>query len=128
MPVIAAGGICDQAGIRAAMQLGAAGVQMGTVYLLCDQTNTSALHRAALQDASLHTALTNVFSGGPARESLTVRCLNWGWSALMHRHFRRQPRRWRRCEVLQKQPAAGTFHRYGPVRTAAVAGRWMPDC
>ncbi|MBN3561655.1 NAD(P)H-dependent flavin oxidoreductase [Aliamphritea spongicola] len=67
VPVIAAGGICDQAGIRAAMQLGAAGVQMGTVYLLCDQTNTSALHRAALQDASLHTALTNVFSGGPAR-------------------------------------------------------------
>lgn len=67
VPVIAAGGICDQAGIRAAMQLGAAGVQMGTVYLLCDQTNTSALHRAALQDTSVHTALTNVFSGGPAR-------------------------------------------------------------
>ncbi len=67
VPVIAAGGICDLAGIRAAMQLGAAGVQMGTVYLLCDQTNTTALHRAALQDTAAHTALTNVFSGGPAR-------------------------------------------------------------
>ncbi|WP_261841368.1 NAD(P)H-dependent flavin oxidoreductase [Aliamphritea ceti] len=67
VPVIAAGGICDQAGIRAAMQLGAAGVQLGTVYLLCDQAQTSTLHRQALQDQNTYTALTNVFSGGPAR-------------------------------------------------------------
>jgi nitronate monooxygenase len=67
-PVIAAGGIADAAGVRAALALGAAGVQVGTAYLLCPQASTSSVHRAALQsDASRHTALTNLFSGRPAR-------------------------------------------------------------
>jgi nitronate monooxygenase len=67
-PVIAAGGIADAAGVRAAMALGAAGVQVGTAYLLCPEAATSPVHRAALQsDASRHTALTNLFSGRPAR-------------------------------------------------------------
>lgn len=68
LPVIAAGGIVNAEGVAAAMALGAAGVQMGTAYLLCHESTTSALHRAALQsDAACHTALTNVFSGRPAR-------------------------------------------------------------
>lgn len=68
VPVIAAGGIADAAGIRAAMALGAAGVQVGTAYLLCPEATTSAVHRQALQaDSARHTALTNVFSGRPAR-------------------------------------------------------------
>ena len=68
IPVIAAGGIATVDDIRAAMDLGAAGVQLGTVYLLCDEANTTPLHRAALQsEAAQHTALTNVFSGRPAR-------------------------------------------------------------
>lgn len=68
VPVIAAGGIADAAGVRAAMALGAAGVQVGTAYLCCPQATTSALHRAALQsEAARHTALTNVFTGRPAR-------------------------------------------------------------
>ncbi|HQY71100.1 MAG TPA: nitronate monooxygenase [Pseudomonadales bacterium] len=67
-PVIAAGGIADRAGIGAALALGAAGVQLGTVYLLCPESTTSAVHRAALQSpAARHTALTNVFTGRPAR-------------------------------------------------------------
>jgi nitronate monooxygenase len=67
-PVIAAGGIADAAGVRAAMALGAAGVQVGTAYLLCPEATTSAVHRAALQSgAAVHTALTNLFSGRPAR-------------------------------------------------------------
>jgi nitronate monooxygenase len=67
-PVIAAGGIADAAGVRAAMALGAAGVQIGTAYLLCPEATTSAIHRAALKsDAARTTALTNVFSGRPAR-------------------------------------------------------------
>jgi nitronate monooxygenase len=50
------------------MTLGAAGVQVGTAYLLCAEATTSAVHRAALQgDAARHTALTNLFSGRPAR-------------------------------------------------------------
>jgi nitronate monooxygenase len=68
VPVIAAGGIADAAGVAAAMALGASGVQVGTAYLLCTEATTSAVHRAALQsDASRHTALTNVFTGRPAR-------------------------------------------------------------
>jgi nitronate monooxygenase len=68
VPVIAAGGITDASGVAAAMALGAAGVQVGTAYLLCPESRTSAVHRAALasKDAR-HTALTNLFTGRPAR-------------------------------------------------------------
>ena len=68
VPVIAAGGIADSKGIAAAMALGAAGVQIGTAYLLCPEATTSALHRAALKsDRARLTAVTNVFTGRPAR-------------------------------------------------------------
>ena len=67
-PVIAAGGIADASGVAAALALGAAGVQVGTAYLLCPEATTSAVHGAALKsEAARHTALTNVFSGRPAR-------------------------------------------------------------
>jgi nitronate monooxygenase len=67
-PVIAAGGIADAKGVRAALALGAIGVQVGTAYLLCPEATTSAVHRAALKsEAARHTALTNVFTGRPAR-------------------------------------------------------------
>jgi nitronate monooxygenase len=68
VPVIAAGGIADARGVSAAMALGAAGVQIGTAYLLCPEATTSAVHRAALKsEAARHTALTNLFTGRPAR-------------------------------------------------------------
>jgi nitronate monooxygenase len=68
VPVIAAGGIVDATTVAGAMALGAAGVQVGTAYLLCPEAKTSAVHRAALKsDAARHTALTNLFSGRPAR-------------------------------------------------------------
>jgi len=68
LPVIAAGGIADADGVAAVMALGAAGVQVGTAYLLCPEATTTAVHRAALKgEAARHTALTNVFTGRPAR-------------------------------------------------------------
>ena len=68
VPVIAAGGIADAHGVAAAMALGAAGVQVGTAYLLCPEATTSAVHRAALKsEAARVTALTNLFTGRPAR-------------------------------------------------------------
>jgi nitronate monooxygenase len=68
LPVVAAGGIADASGVAAAMALGAAGVQVGTAYLLCPEATTSAVHRAALKSGSArHTALTNLFTGRPAR-------------------------------------------------------------
>jgi nitronate monooxygenase len=68
VPVVAAGGIADARGVAAAMNLGAAGVQIGTAYLLCPEATTSAVHRAALKsDAARTTAITNLFTGRPAR-------------------------------------------------------------
>lgn len=71
VPVIAAGGIADAEGVAAALALGASGVQVGTAYLRCPEASTSAVHRQALADAANETrpqtALTNLFSGRPAR-------------------------------------------------------------
>jgi len=68
VPVIAAGGVVDAAGVTAMQALGADGVQVGTAYLLCPEALTAPLHRQALlSPAAAHTALTNVFTGRPAR-------------------------------------------------------------
>jgi len=68
VPVIAAGGIGDARGIVAAFALGAAAVQLGTAYLFCPEAKLSPLHRQALRAARDDgTALTNLFTGRPAR-------------------------------------------------------------
>jgi len=68
IPVVAAGGIADARGIAAAFALGAEGVQMGTVFLACEESGASPLHREAILsgDAS-HTSLTRGFTGRLAR-------------------------------------------------------------
>jgi nitronate monooxygenase len=72
VPVIAAGGIADGRGIAAAFMLGASAVQIGTAYLFCPEAEISGLHRAALCDpTAAETALTNVFTGRPARSIVT---------------------------------------------------------
>jgi nitronate monooxygenase len=71
VPVIAAGGIADGRGIAAAFSLGAAAVQIGTAYLFSPQSLISEFHRKRLIDAADdESALTNVFSGRPARSLL----------------------------------------------------------
>jgi nitronate monooxygenase len=68
VPIIAAGGIADARGILAAFALGAAAVQIGTAYLQCPEAQISPLHRQALKDTKDNeTAITNVFTGRPAR-------------------------------------------------------------
>ncbi|MDN3918754.1 NAD(P)H-dependent flavin oxidoreductase [Roseateles violae] len=68
LPVIAAGGIGDPRGIHAAFALGAAAVQIGTAYLFTPEARLPAPHRAALRsEAAERTALTNLFTGRPAR-------------------------------------------------------------
>ncbi|WP_281544613.1 nitronate monooxygenase [Grimontia sp. SpTr1] len=68
LPVIAAGGLAIRDEVVQALALGADAVQIGTAYLLSDEASTSALHRRALtSEAAKNTALTNVFSGRPAR-------------------------------------------------------------
>ena len=68
IPVVAAGGISDARGVKAALSLEAVAVQIGTAYLLCSEATTSTVHRKALKSKiSEHTAITNLFTGRPAR-------------------------------------------------------------
>jgi nitronate monooxygenase len=68
VPLIAAGGIADHRGIVAAFALGASAVQIGTAYLFCPEAEISPLYRKAIQEVGDNgTALTNLFSGRPAR-------------------------------------------------------------
>ena len=67
-PVIAAGGIVDGRGIRAALALGAQAVQMGTAFLACEESGTTDLHREALfGERSRDTTLTRAYTGRLAR-------------------------------------------------------------
>jgi nitronate monooxygenase len=68
IPVVAAGGIADARGIKAALALGAEGVQMGTVFLPTEESGAHPLHRQAiLSGQACHTGLTRGFTGRLAR-------------------------------------------------------------
>ncbi|MEW6437601.1 MAG: nitronate monooxygenase [Pseudomonadota bacterium] len=68
LPIIAAGGIMDGAGIAAALRLGAAAAQLGTAFVGCEESLADAGYRAALfSDAAHHTVMTPAISGRPAR-------------------------------------------------------------
>lgn len=104
VPVVAAGGIANARGVRAALALGAAGAQVGTAYLFTPEATISPLYRATLEsEAAGHTALTNVFTGRPAR-------------AIVNRLMR---------ELGPIDPSAPAFPRatgaIGPLRAAAEA-------
>ncbi len=67
-PVVAAGGIVDGRGVRAALALGASGAQLGTAFLACEESAATPEHRAALFGEAAHpTTLTRSFSGRLAR-------------------------------------------------------------
>src|SRR5450830_414559 len=68
LPLIAAGGIMDGQGIRAALDLGAVAAQLGTAFVLCPESSANAGYRANLKSArAATTRLTSVLSGRPAR-------------------------------------------------------------
>lgn len=68
VPVIAAGGIGDGRGLAAALMLGASAAQVGTAYLFTPEAKVSPSHHQALRTAKdSDTALTNLFTGRPAR-------------------------------------------------------------
>jgi nitronate monooxygenase len=68
VPVIAAGGIVDAAGVRAALMAGASAVQVGTAYLATPESTISAPYRALLgTEAAADGVFTNLFSGREAR-------------------------------------------------------------
>ena len=68
LPVIAAGGIMDGRGIRAALDLGASAAQLGTAFIACPESSADEGFRAALfSPAAQHTTITRAISGRPAR-------------------------------------------------------------
>jgi nitronate monooxygenase len=68
VPVIAAGGIMDGAGIAAALRLGAVAALLGTAFVLCPESSADEGYRATLKsEAALHTVMTAAISGRPAR-------------------------------------------------------------
>lgn len=63
-PVIAAGGIANGSGVAAALALGAEAVQIGTAFLVCEESNATAIHREMLfSDAAKYTTLSRAFTG-----------------------------------------------------------------
>ena len=67
IPVIAAGGIMDGAGIAASLFLGASAAQLGTAFVACPETDADSAYRAALLDKNVRTVMTTAISGRPAR-------------------------------------------------------------
>jgi nitronate monooxygenase len=68
IPVIAAGGIMDGHGIKAALELGASGVQLGTAFILCPESAANNAYRTALKSEKAYdTIITSAISGRPAR-------------------------------------------------------------
>ncbi len=68
IPIVAAGGIMDGAGIAASLSLGAEAAQLGTAFINCQESSADMHYRAALQsEAAFHTVMTRAISGRPAR-------------------------------------------------------------
>ncbi|MCC3158345.1 nitronate monooxygenase [Hymenobacter sp. 15J16-1T3B] len=72
LPVVAAGGIMDGAGIAAVRRLGAAAAQLGTAFVVCPESAADAAYRARLLSPDQPpTVISSVISGRPARGFLT---------------------------------------------------------
>ncbi|MDR6114923.1 nitronate monooxygenase [Sphingomonas sp. SORGH_AS_0789] len=68
LPVIAAGGIMDGAGVSAALALGAVAAQLGTAFIACPESAADDAYRAALSGpGAAHSVMTRAISGRPAR-------------------------------------------------------------
>ena len=107
VPVIAAGGIADAHAVTAALALGASAVQVGTAFLLCPEVTTSPVHRAAIAgDEGRHTAVTNLFTGRPARAIVTRLMRELG---ALSDQPRVSPRVHRGCSVARRGRGPGAW-------------------
>jgi len=69
VPVVAAGGIVDGAGIAEMLRLGAAGVSLGTAFLFTPEAGRPREHLEALR--TLETVVTDAYTGRPMRAART---------------------------------------------------------
>ena len=101
LPLVAAGGIMDAAGLDAVLRAGAVAAQLGTAFLRTDQSGAKQLHKDALADPHfIRTRLTRAFTGRQAR-------------ALENEFVRDHP------EAPEAYPAV--HHLTAPIRAAATA-------
>jgi len=101
LPLVAAGGIMDAAGLDAVLRAGAVAAQLGTAFLRTDQSGAKQLHKDALADPHFtRTRLTRAFTGRQAR-------------ALENEFVRDHP------EAPEAYPAV--HHLTAPIRAAATA-------
>lgn len=152
LPVVAAGGIADARGIVAAFALGASGVQMGTVFLTCEESGASPNHRKALLSGQAGmTALTRGFTGRLARgiknqlldelNKKDTEILPYPLQRALVRHLSIPAEKAGRCELLPLwagQSAALSRCEYVNVllsnlvtQVSAIAGsvqRWSGEC
>lgn len=84
LPIIAAGGIMDGQGVRAALDLGAVAAQLGTAFVRCPESSADdAYCQAMASTAAEHTVMTRAISGRPAR-CLANRFTAWGAETEAH--------------------------------------------
>lgn len=77
LPIIAAGGIMDGAGVRTTLSAGAVAAQVGTAFIACPESSASPAYRAALLGGSARaTEMVAAISGRPAR-CLANRFTQW---------------------------------------------------
>lgn len=101
LPVLAAGGLSDAAGVRTVLARGAVAAQVGTAYLLAEEAGTNPVHRAALVDpAFASTEVTRAYTGR--------------WARALSNRFTREHR-----DAPAGYPQL--HHLTAPVRSAAVA-------
>jgi nitronate monooxygenase len=68
LPIVAAGGVMDGAGIKAMLDLGAAAAQLGTAFILCPESSATPAHRANMKsERAAVTRMTAAISGREAR-------------------------------------------------------------
>ena len=124
VPVIAAGGIADGRGIAAALALGASAVQIGTAYLVCHESTTSALHKAALAEPGprdRHHQRPHRGRGARHRQPLHPRTgtAEQGRAELIRSHASPS----RRCGRRPRRWGASISRRYGRDRPRTCQGR-----
>jgi nitronate monooxygenase len=127
VPVLASGGIMDGRGIAAALALGAAGVSLGTRFLVATESGIPACYRRALARCPANgTVVTDAVTGRPARWILNrivsalieadAGTLGWGAQAAFVADIRKAAAEQERADLLPMLAGQG----------AALAGEPMP--
>jgi len=126
LPVIAAGGISIANDVAKALSLGASAVQIGTAYLLCPETKTSQIQRAAIKSKKTRkTVIKNIFSGNRPMESKTGASEKLVQSMPIHRNSRLLLPQFLLYVQKLKQLELIILHHFGVEKISAAAVKFL---